>query len=89
MNIFAGEGRSELAPVRQGTTPWTRATNFEEEPTFSEQCNMLNETLVENDVLFQCEGRVGLGGCLNPTQYACFDSARSWYDMIGPNTQGS
>ena len=88
--MLVGEGRSELAPVRQGTTPWTRATNFEEEPTISKQCNVLDETLGENDVQLQCEGLVGLGGCLNPAHHACYDSAKSWYDMepIGPNTWG-
>ena len=59
MSIYPKDGRSSLAPIRDGTTAHTKATTYE-----SEHCmHLMNDTELVGDVgKFNSKGLEGLGG---------------------------
>ena len=76
MNMCVVDGRAEAAPIRTGTTPCVRPTEFTLENLVNDDGNVRD--LVPCDD-FVDEGLRGLGGCPNPSHS---DSALSWYDML-------
>ena len=76
MNMTLKDGRAEAAPIRTGTTPCIKPTDYALENL--EDINQCEHQLVSSDV-FVDEGLRGLGGCPNPSHG---DSAWSWYDML-------
>ena len=76
MNMSVVDGRAEAAPIRTGTTPCVRPTEFTLENFVDDDGNVRD--LVPCDD-FVDEGPRGLGGGPNPSHS---DSALSWYDML-------
>ena len=79
------DGRAKIAPVRDGTTPCIKPSEFDEDTPGLFGCTLQND-MVE---LFGDEGPLGLGGCPRPTHDTY--PALAWYDMLDdePNTQGT
>ena len=81
MSIYPKDGRSSLAPIRDGTTAHTMATTFE-----GEHCmHLVNDTELVGDAgKFNSEGLEGLGGCLRLSRPDNDppDSAMMWCDML-------
>ena len=79
MQMYPKEGRANIAPVRDGPTPFVNATEFEPEPN---EVGFWAHDELNDGMQFGDEGPMGLGGCPKSACHARDCPAIRWYDMI-------